>query len=75
MSESYAGIPVHEMTKISCKMRDNFRRRYFVKNSLAAVLLALPDISVIAGDVVDGGFTLTLDFAFFQHCHANNSFL
>jgi hypothetical protein len=32
------------MTNISCKVQENFLGRYFVKNFLAAVLLALPDI-------------------------------
>jgi hypothetical protein len=32
------------MTKISCKVQEIFLGRYFVKNFLAAVLLALPDI-------------------------------
>jgi hypothetical protein len=32
------------MTKIFCEVQENFLRRYFVKNFLAAVLLALPDI-------------------------------
>jgi hypothetical protein len=32
------------MTKISCKVQENFLGRYFGKNFLAAVLLALPDI-------------------------------
>jgi hypothetical protein len=32
------------MTKISYKVQENFLGRDFVKNFLAAVLLALPDI-------------------------------
>jgi hypothetical protein len=32
------------MTKISYKVQENFLGRYFDKNFLAAVLLALPDI-------------------------------
>jgi hypothetical protein len=32
------------MTKISCKVQENFLGRYFVKNFLAAMLLVLPDI-------------------------------
>jgi hypothetical protein len=39
-----SGIPVHKMTKNSCKVQENFVRRYFVKHFLAGVLLALPDI-------------------------------
>jgi ribosomal protein L39E len=34
------GIPVYKMTKISCKVQENFLRRYFVKHFLAVVLLA-----------------------------------
>jgi hypothetical protein len=32
------------MAKISCKVQENFLRRYFAKHFLTAVLLALPDI-------------------------------
>jgi hypothetical protein len=32
------------MTKISCKVQENFLQRHFVKHFLAAMLLALPDI-------------------------------
>jgi hypothetical protein len=32
------------MTKIFCKVKENFLRKYFVKHFLAAVLLALPHI-------------------------------
>jgi hypothetical protein len=38
------GIPVYKMTKISCKVQENFLPRYFVKHFPAAVLLAVPDI-------------------------------
>jgi hypothetical protein len=33
------GIPVYKMTKISCKMKEDFLRSFFVKNLQAAALL------------------------------------
>jgi hypothetical protein len=53
------------MTKTSYKVQENFLRRYFVKNFLAAVLLALPDIfqhwTVAFADII----------SFFNLSHSN----